>query len=369
MPQIESMIKFGYGLQSKYDSLSPDVNTIYFCTDTQRMFVGDVEYTRPVLSGSGAPAENTIPTNPIDILYFDTTSSEMYVSLSGAAWIKVTDKSNTTAIQSAVTALEGRMTAVETLVNTVKSTADGAATQANTNKDNIESLDGRLSTAEGEIDDLQSAVEGLTGAMHFIGTTTTELSDGATTKTITVDGVNITAAAGDVAIYDDAEYVFNGTKWSLFGDTSDFLLRTTASSTYETKTDAGNKLAEAKSYTDTKVAGKVDNTTTVNGQALSGNVNITDITGNAGTADKFKQLVKIAISGAVTAGGVDFDGSGDVTINATAVDGSKVSGKVSSAASADNATKATQDGSGNVIADTYATKTELQAAALTWTSF
>ena len=51
---------------------------------------------------------------------------------------------------------------------------------------------------------------------------------------------------------------------------------------------------------------KVDKTTTVNGQALSGNVSITTITGNAGTATKLKTPVTI--------NGVSFDGSADITI-------------------------------------------------------
>ena len=65
----------------------------------------------------------------------------------------------------------------------------------------------------------------------------------------------------------------------------------------------------------------------------------------------------------------EFDGTKNSTINTTSVDGSKVNGKVSAAASADSATKATQDAAGNVISATYATKTELANAALVWGTF
>ena len=68
----------------------------------------------------------------------------------------------------------------------------------------------------------------------------------------------------------------------------------------------------------------------------------------------------------------EFDGTKNITINTTSVDGSKVTGKVSAAASADSATtatKATQDAEGNVISTTYATKTELANAALVWGTF
>lgn len=70
--------------------------------------------------------------------------------------------------------------------------------------------------ARGLISDIQSAI---TGAMHYIGTTTTPLTDGATTNPIVIAEENVTAVAGDVAIYGEMEYVFNGTKWQEFGST------------------------------------------------------------------------------------------------------------------------------------------------------
>ena len=58
----------------------------------------------------------------------------------------------------------------------------------------------------------------ITGAMSYVGVTTTALSDGATTNPITINGSSHTAKAGDVAIYGDKEFVFNGTVWNEFGD-------------------------------------------------------------------------------------------------------------------------------------------------------
>lgn len=58
----------------------------------------------------------------------------------------------------------------------------------------------------------------ITGAMSYVGVTTTALSDGATTNPITINGNSHTAKAGDVAIYGDKEFVFNGTVWNEFGD-------------------------------------------------------------------------------------------------------------------------------------------------------
>lgn len=65
----------------------------------------------------------------------------------------------------------------------------------------------------------------------------------------------------------------------------------------------------------------------------------------------------IAIGGAVTGTATSFNGSSNITINTTTVNGANVTGTVPAA------TKATQDASGNVITTTYATKTELNAKA------
>lgn len=80
------------------------------------------------------------------------------------------------------------------------------------------------------------------------------------------------------------------------------------------------------------------------------------LSGNAATASKAAALTTartIAIGGAVTGTATSFNGTANITINTTAVNGAKVTGTVPAA------TKATQDGTGKVIATTYATKTEV----------
>lgn len=81
----------------------------------------------------------------------------------------------------------------------------------------------------------------------------------------------------------------------------------------------------------------------------------TSVTGNAGTATKLQTARTIAIGGAVTGTATSFNGTANITINATAVNGAKVTGTVPAA------TKATQDGGGKVIAATYATIAALNA--------
>lgn len=72
--------------------------------------------------------------------------------------------------------------------------------------------------ARQDIADLQSIA---TGAMHYIGISTTAITDGGTEKP-TIDGSQKTMAASDagaVVIYGEKEYVWNGSKWQEFGST------------------------------------------------------------------------------------------------------------------------------------------------------
>lgn len=56
------------------------------------------------------------------------------------------------------------------------------------------------------------------GAIIIRGTTTTALTDGATTNPITIDNESYTAVANDAVFYGNKEFVFDGAKWHEFGD-------------------------------------------------------------------------------------------------------------------------------------------------------
>ena len=104
------------------------------------------------------------------------------------------------------------------------------------------------------ISDIQSSI---TGAMHYIGITTTALTDGATTNPIVIDGNNVTAKAGDVAVVAgsgsgasaDKEFVFNGTKWQEFGSTGSLKALAFKDSASATYTPAGTNQASAVTFT------------------------------------------------------------------------------------------------------------------------
>lgn len=68
--------------------------------------------------------------------------------------------------------------------------------------------------------DIQNAVAGLSGAMHYIGESTTDPSTG----TATVEG-HEDWVAGDVVTYQSKEYVYDGETWRELGDESSYAIK------------------------------------------------------------------------------------------------------------------------------------------------
>ena len=89
MPTANERILFKAGLQAAFDALgSKDVNTIYFLTDTQRIFVGETEYTRPVNHGTSLPKAFS-PADSIFIVSGSADADGIYYSKDGASWEKI----------------------------------------------------------------------------------------------------------------------------------------------------------------------------------------------------------------------------------------------------------------------------------------
>ena len=121
--------------------------------------------------------------------------------------------------------------------------------------------------------------------------------------------------------------------------------------------------AASKISTTTALAGKVDKTFELNGHALSGNSldltksdvglgnvdNTADANKVVASASKLTTARTITIAGAAT-GSASFDGSANATITV-------------------DVARATSDAAGNNIEETYATKVEVQSAALKWGEF
>jgi hypothetical protein len=97
-----------------------------------------------------------------------------------------------------------------------------------------------------EIADIKTSI---TGAMHWAGFTTTQLSDGATTNPITISGESYTAKAGDVAAYGELEFVWSGSKWQEYGSTGSLKALAFKDSASATYTPAGTNAPSAVSFT------------------------------------------------------------------------------------------------------------------------
>lgn len=73
-------------------------------------------------------------------------------------------------------------------------------------------------------DQIADATSGLTGAMHFAGTSTTAITDGGT-ENPTISGYT-TKTAGDIVLYNGKEFVWTGTAWEELGDEGSYALKT-----------------------------------------------------------------------------------------------------------------------------------------------
>jgi hypothetical protein len=102
----------------------------------------------------------------------------------------------------------------------------------------VDGINSRLTTAESEIDALQGQVSGLTGAMHFKGT-------------ITTDPTTITSgySSGDVVLYNKKEYVFDSaqSKFIELGDEGSLITRE------EVQTKVNTAETNAKNYADAQI--------------------------------------------------------------------------------------------------------------------
>lgn len=77
--------------------------------------------------------------------------------------------------------------------------------------------DGSTSGAEKRLSDAETEIAKLANATHWLGVTTTAISDGSTTNPITIGGASVTAVSGDIVQYSGAEFIFNGTQWQELG--------------------------------------------------------------------------------------------------------------------------------------------------------
>lgn len=76
-------------------------------------------------------------------------------------------------------------------------------------------LNERIDTLKTNVDNLQIISE---DSMHFKGTTTTELFVGSSLKVISIEGNEYTAQSGDVVVYDNNKFLYDGQQWNSLGN-------------------------------------------------------------------------------------------------------------------------------------------------------
>ena len=79
---------------------------------------------------------------------------------------------------------------------------------------------------KGYVDSKVAGFDGLTGAMHFIGISSTIITNGGTQNPTIEGSSNTSREKGDVVLYLEQEYVWNGNAWQLLGDEGSYVLKT-----------------------------------------------------------------------------------------------------------------------------------------------
>lgn len=395
MPSANSNIQFKYGLKTNYTKLAAkDVNTIYFCTDTQELFVGDTEYTRPVQFGTALPT-TFVPPNS---LFYKTDTKELYFSEGGTKWTPCSNfyshptftaktvGANTAGavahggsfkIPKVTVNSQGHVSAAEDVTITLPAETKNSVTVSGAgNAVTAAAWDAAghaLTLTKGETfatkAQLDAAIGNITSFELDAGPEGKGYASLEALKTAHAKGVKGTiylVQAGSKDTNSFAEYLWTGSAYEQFG-----------------------------TFGDVDLSGYVPTSRTVNGHALTGNVTVTKADVGLGNVDNTADSTKVVASaGKLTTprtikltgnatGSVSFDGSNDASIAVTVsesahaaaadsaieADHAAEAGHATSATSANSATKATQDGAGNVIASTYATKAEVKDASLKWGSF
>lgn len=268
-----------YGLQQAYNEMAvKDPSVLYFCTDTKKIYKGDVDFSESVRVVASKPAA---PAVGITYVIGDTGAVEMFdgtnwkvISYPTVTTIDVASTDTSVASAKAVydfvqATLEDRLgiipeaseaTTIVGYVDEQVAKATGDASQvakdlaaykesndkavADTNK-RIDDLgtaaDADVSTteiaAEGAVADtlptvaqvkkyVTDSVKDLEGAMHFVGVTTRE--DGETDLEA-IARVITAPVAGDVTVMADnaKEYIYNGTNWQEVGDENLYVKKST----------------------------------------------------------------------------------------------------------------------------------------------
>lgn len=223
---------------------------------------------------------------------------------------------------------------------------------------------------------------GLSGAMKFIGSTSTGIYDGSTMQSIMVGVSTVTAETGSVVLKGDKEFVWTGSKWEELGDEASHALKS-IKITATGALSGGGSLEADREITHNSVT-RTDSSTLSAAPGFGGTFKAigsvtSDSYGHITAVDERTVTIPSTAATQSAAGLMSADdkkkldgiesgannmayalSSSDATITLTPSSGSAQSVTVDNVASAGYATKALQDASGNVISSTYVKTTSSQ---------
>lgn len=119
-------------------------------------------------------------------------------------------------------------------INTAAYKAESYFVPATTYNTGINKAYAGVTANAGEIANIKNAIAGGT---HFIGISTTAITNGGTEKP-TIGGSQKTVANGDIVIYGNKEFIWNGSAWAELGDTTAESNRITDLETWKTTASA-----------------------------------------------------------------------------------------------------------------------------------
>ena len=144
---------------------------------------------------------------------------------------------------------------------------------------------------------IDDKIENLGQALRFLGTSTTAISDGATTNPITVNNESVTVRTGDVVLYGGYEYVWVGSAWEQFGQEGSFSVQghkhsvtvkgTTGNNSANTTVASGSVSSSGAGAT--VVTGSKSSVNVLTGVKASGTKSVvTGVNGGSGSLNVFE---------------------------------------------------------------------------------
>ena len=299
----KELIKFGQA--SSADELAEAVSALQTrCTTIEGKlilataekdgFLSKEDFSK--LAGIAAGAQvNKLESVKVDGTALEITDKAVNIDLAGALAPYAKSADVTTALGKKVDAVEGK--GLSTNDYDDAAVAEVAKIASKADASTVTELSGKVTKNTEDISAINGKLVGLTGAMHFVGTSTTDpMSEGGAT----VEN-HPTFASGDVCLFGKKEFVYNGTAWAELGDEGSHLTKTEAAATYLTKADAETTYITAEKAA-TDIATAKNEAITAAGAAVD--TKLEDYSDTAAT----EALIATAKSEAITAAGTAADG-------------------------------------------------------------